>query len=211
MDECLYYPIDDSCYLKQTLYSTNEEFGFCAYILTNDKKCANDYPDHIQQKLRDTIKKHDGRPVILQTSLPGANFKTLAEDENLFFMTHTCYLELLKFFKQDWPRVYSKISTDLKELAIGTNLIPISSTLFFRGQGKIIMRHFLGSFGKDNLFLYITANSKTNHLELFFQLNNSVIFEQLPLDPAVFVVLARDYDNLENILTYKCRQASLTV
>lgn len=199
-----YYPLNNNCLLKHAIFSTDTEFGISAIILNDPKVNCSPL---VQSRIKDFLKNQDCRPVILQTCLPGNDFLSIDDDKNVFVIPHTCYLELLNFFKNDWPKISARIEKDRKEMTKGA--VPISATLSFKGEGIINYRHELGPIGKDILYLVVQANSKDSFIEIFFQLNLQINIEGVVFSPFPLIVLSNDFDTLQNILNYKCKKAKI--
>lgn len=209
MDEFTYYPADNNCILKHVVYSTETECGLSALILNdpNQETCP-----FIQQRIKDFLKNQDCKPVILQTSLPNCEFLPLENDKNAFVMPHGCYIQMLNFFRNSWPKVHARIMADCKEMASGAaDLVPISPTLSFKGPGVINYRCELGQFGKDTLYLVIQGNSKNNFIEIYFQLNLKINIDEIILTPCNLVLLSQDFETIQNIIQYKCKKAKIVV
>jgi len=210
MDEITYYPIDNNCVLKHVIYPSETEFGVHVLIL-KDKRGGptNDVGPVMQEKIKPFLKKHDCRPVILQTCLPGSNFDNLEIDKSAVVMTHENYLNLLKFFSQDWNRISARIASDCKEMSTGTDFCPISSALFFKSEGMARYKCDLGKYGKDQLFLIVQGNALNNFIEMYFQINSKLTWEGIFLSPMPMMLLSKDLETLENILNYKCKKSEL--
>lgn len=209
MDDFTYYPLDNNCSLKHVVYPTETDFGISATIIADSKSSLSNLPQFVQQRIKDFITTQECRPVILQTSLPGSIFLPLDDDKNIFVLPHQCYLNILKFFKFDWERISSRLLRDCKEMATENSLMPVNDTVFFKGQGVASYRYELGPFERDVLYLIVQVNSKDNFIEIFFQLNMKINIEGVMLSPFPLSILSKDYDILENILTYKCKRAEL--
>lgn len=211
MSEFVYYPFDHHNVLKHVVYSTDTEFGIIALILTDNKAGIKEMGPNVQARIREFLQKQDCRPVIIQTCLPGDNFTPLENDPQAVVMPHECYLNMLNFFNRDWARISSKIAADCKDMASGSEMVPISPTLFFRGQGIVNYRCELGPMGKNTLYLIVQGNSKNNFIEIFFQLNLKINIDGLMMSPVPLMLLAKDYESLHNILNYKAQKNCLAL
>ena len=74
-------------------------------------------------------------------------------------MTSTSYLALLRFFEKEWPRVASKMKSELKSMQQSNCGVNICKGLSFYGSGVSRYRKLLEPFGDFALFVIVSVDS----------------------------------------------------
>jgi len=131
---------DPQSVLVHAIPSGAEEEGFQAILCLHPRP---DIPSHLGLPMSSNYEEK----AFLQVSLPNATFvqQTQAHRANSMQITVTEYLILLNFIESDWPRLSSKLESQLITMREGTDPVYMTGYLTFYNHGSSHYRVSLSS------------------------------------------------------------------
>lgn len=140
--------------------------------------------------------------VFLQVSHPGKHFLKYSEEKQKLCLTLAAYMEVLKFFRVEFPKLTKKMETDLKNMNNKSDWVQLSPFLSFRGTADISIKQVIESNSKFCLDLTLYREYDFGNQSAYLRYSDEKLGSiGLPING--MKLLCRDLPTLSDLLDYK--------
>lgn len=198
------YKLNKACELWHMILSSEKEHGVQAFIFKDCKKIKEEFLTHAPIiDLLYADKPDAARDVVfLQVSPPGKTFAKYSEDKHKLCMTLGAYLDLLKFFRNDYTKMSKKMDTDMKLMGNKSDWLSLNPFISFRGPADIYFKLVLETTPHHTFELTITKEYDTgNLLARLVYSEDKMGSISLPL--ATIKTMSRDLPTINDLVDYK--------
>lgn len=181
-----------------------------ADIVLSDQNSEFSVHAHIVTKL---FEDRPGKPmrrdlVYLKVSPCGKAFESYDRERNRLVMTLPAYLELLRFFKNEYRLVLNRMESDRRNMTKGKEWMPLISNVCFRGPADTVYNIVLDSSNSFCLNLTVTNRFDAGKKMIMLQYTDETM-GQVGLPGPALEILAKDLSYIEGLVKGEYKEASL--
>lgn len=197
------------------LYTLSDLNDVCHFVMPNEKEYGmqNTIFRNAPIELEDQFKIHtnvvkklfvENAPrdvVFMQVSFPGKAFELYDKEKNKLPITLKAYIELLKFFANDYERILSRSEGDSHVMTGHKKWLSLSPTISFRGPADICFKKTLERGIHQDLDLYFEKKQGIGRRSVTLRYSNSDM-GILYIHPPAIMHLAKDLDTISGLQNY---------
>ena len=198
------YLSGDNFVLRQILCSSKRESGHRVYFFSKPLETDLPMSDNLKSRMSKALERYPNeRLVCVQLSAPSKSFANLEDDQNVLILYEPIYLNLLSFFKNEYPAVCEKLLADYRLLK-DNEYLTLSETLSFRGPSIVHANKFLGKF--DNSF-YLNLTCQDGNIDAKID-NRLAVFGTKDFSLSIYAlqILCNDIELINEKMKNKSRR-----
>lgn len=202
MDTSYSYSLSDLNDVCHFVMSNEKEYGMQNVIFRNAPvELEDQYKIHTHLVNKLFVENAPRDVVFMQMAGPGKAFEPYDKEKNKLPITLKAYIEVLKFFANDYERVLSRSEGDIHAMAMQTKWLSLSPSITFRGPADICFKKTLEKGLHQNLELYFEKKQSTGRRSVTLRYTNKDM-GVLYIHPPAIVHLAQDLDIISGLQNY---------